>query len=100
MLESFFLSASHETATVYKSSFNMSMVFVSVLIAVFSAICAFEMVERLARSAKRRVKLSRVLGKRALKSFHPRLFNNRLFAGDPWSDKNGCSTRNHAATFC
>jgi type I restriction enzyme S subunit len=44
--------------------------------------------------AKRRAKLSRVLGKRALKSFHPRLFNDRFFAGDPWSDKNGCPTRN------
>ena len=50
--------------------------------------------------AKRRAKLSRVLGKRALKSFHPRLFNARLFAGEPWSDKNGCHTRNQAAAFC
>jgi hypothetical protein len=51
-------------------------------------------------SAKRRAKLSRVLGKRALKSFHPRLFNNRLFAGESWSDKNGCNCRNQTASFC
>jgi len=38
--------------------------------------------------AKRRTKLSRVLEKRALKSFHPRLFNVRFFAGESWSDKN------------
>ena len=50
--------------------------------------------------AKRRAKLSRVLGKRALKSFHPRLFNNRLFAGETWSDNNGCNCRNQTATFC
>jgi hypothetical protein len=50
--------------------------------------------------AKRRAKLSRVLGKRALKSFHPRLFNDRLFAGETWSDKNGCHTRNQATAFC
>ena len=29
--------------------------------------------------AKRRAKLSRFLGKRALKSFHPRLFNARIW---------------------
>jgi hypothetical protein len=34
---------------------------------------------------KKRAKFSRVLGKRALKSFHPRLFNVRFFAGDSWS---------------
>jgi hypothetical protein len=51
-------------------------------------------------SAKRRAKLSRVLGKRALKSFHPRLFNDRLFAGETWSDKNGCNCRNQTASFC
>ena len=55
---------------------------------------------RVTKSAKRRAKLSRVLGKRALKSFHPRLFNDRLFAGETWSDKNGCHTRNQAAAFC
>ena len=50
--------------------------------------------------AKRRAKLSRVLGKRALKSFHPRLFNDRLFAGESWSDKNGCNCRNQTTAFC
>jgi hypothetical protein len=50
--------------------------------------------------AKRRAKLSRVLGKRALKSFHPRLFNDRLFAGESWSDKNGYHCRNQTAAFC
>ncbi|MGB4336778.1 MAG: DUF6444 domain-containing protein, partial [Chromatiaceae bacterium] len=40
-------------------------------------------------AAKRRAKLSRVLGKRALKCFHPRSFNVRHFAGEPWSDQRG-----------
>jgi hypothetical protein len=35
-----------------------------------------------------------------LKSFHPRLFNDRLFAGDTWSDKNGCHTRNQTSALC
>jgi len=48
----------------------------------------------------RRAKLSRVLGKRALKSFHPRLFNARLFAGESWSDRRGRSSRNSAVAFC
>jgi hypothetical protein len=50
--------------------------------------------------AKQRAKLSRILGKKALKSFHPRLFNDRLFAGDTWSDKNGCHTRNQTSALC
>ncbi|WP_160167672.1 hypothetical protein [Methylomonas sp. MK1] len=53
-----------------------------------------------AKTAKRRAKLSRFLGKRALKSFHPRLFNDRLFAGETWSDKNGSHNRNQAIAFC
>jgi hypothetical protein len=36
---------------------------------------------------KKRAKLSKVLGIRALKSFHPRLFNDKFFAGEPWSWK-------------
>nr|WP_236953213.1 recombinase family protein [Methylomonas denitrificans] len=48
----------------------------------------------------RRAKLSKVLGKRALKSFHPRLFNDRLFAGESWSDRRGRSCRNSAVAFC
>jgi hypothetical protein len=52
------------------------------------------------KSAKQRAKLSRILGKKALKSFHPRLFNDRLFAGDTWSDKNGCPTRNQTSALC
>jgi len=39
--------------------------------------------------ANQRAKLSRVLGKKALKSFHPSLFNNRLFAGESWSVTHG-----------
>jgi len=56
--------------------------------------------KRMQQIAKRRAKLSRVLGKRALKSFHPRLFNDRLFAGESWSDKNGYNCRNQATAFC
>jgi hypothetical protein len=52
------------------------------------------------KRAKQRAKLSRILGKKALKSFHPRLFNDRLFAGDTWSDKNGCPTRNQTSALC
>ncbi|QSB03475.1 transposase [Methylomonas sp. EFPC1] len=48
--------------------------------------------------AKRRAKLSRVLGKRALKSFHPRLFNVRFFAGESWSVTNGRYCRNQTAS--
>jgi hypothetical protein len=47
---------------------------------------------------KRRAKLSRVLGKRALKSFHPRLFNVRFFAGESWSVTNGRYCRNQTAS--
>jgi hypothetical protein len=55
---------------------------------------------QLTNFAKQRAKLSRILGKKALKSFHPRLFNDRLFAGDTWSDKNGCHTRNQTSALC
>ncbi|WP_207906594.1 hypothetical protein [Methylomonas methanica] len=51
-------------------------------------------------TVNRRAKLSKVLGKRALKSFHPRLFNDRLFAGESWSDRRGRSCRNSAVAFC
>ncbi|MFZ2403965.1 MAG: DUF1207 domain-containing protein, partial [Methylobacter sp.] len=40
-------------------------------------------------AVKKRAKLSRVLGKRALKSFHPRLFNVRFLTGESWSVSNG-----------
>jgi len=50
--------------------------------------------------AKRREKLSRVLGKRALKSFHPRSFNARLLAGVTWSDQSGNHCRTAAPAFC
>jgi hypothetical protein len=33
-------------------------------------------------AVKKRAKLFRVLGKRALKSFHPRLFSDRFFTGE------------------
>jgi len=49
---------------------------------------------------KKRAKLSRVLGKRALKSFHPRLFNVRFFAGESWSVSNGRYCRNQTPSFC
>jgi type I restriction enzyme, R subunit len=51
-------------------------------------------------TGKKRAKLSKVLGKRALKSFHLRLFNDRLFAGEPWSDRNGCYCRDQTAFSC
>jgi hypothetical protein len=60
---------------------------------------AFDLFD-VAKTAKQRAKLSRILGKKALKSFHPRLFNDRLFAGDTWSDKNGCHTRNQTSALC
>lgn len=50
--------------------------------------------------AKRREKLSRVLGKRALKTFHPRSFNARLLAGVTWSDQSGTHCRTAAPAFC
>ena len=53
-----------------------------------------------ARRAKRREKLSRVLGKRALKTFHPRSFNARLLAGVTWSDQSGTHCRTAAPAFC
>ena len=46
---------------------------------------------------KKRAKLSRVLGKRALKSFHPRLFNIQFFTGESWSVKHECYSRNQTA---
>jgi hypothetical protein len=51
-------------------------------------------------AAKRREKLSRVLGKRALKTFHPRSFNARLLAGVTWSDQSGTHCRTAAPAFC
>jgi molybdopterin-guanine dinucleotide biosynthesis protein A len=54
----------------------------------------------LTNCAKRREKLSRVLGKRALKSFHPRSFNARLLAGVTWSDQSGTHCRTAAPAFC
>lgn len=50
--------------------------------------------------AKRRAKLSRVLGKRALKCFHPGSFNVRHFAGEPWSDQRGTYCRTTAPALC
>ena len=49
---------------------------------------------------KRRAKLTRALGKRSLKSDHPRLFNPRHFAGESWSVKNGYHCRNSKTAFC
>jgi hypothetical protein len=49
---------------------------------------------------KKRAKLSRVLGKRALKSFHPRLFNVRFFTGESWSVSNERYCRNQTAFSC
>jgi hypothetical protein len=50
--------------------------------------------------AKRREKLSRALGKRALKTCHPRSFNVRLLAGVTWSDQSGTHSRTAAPAFC
>jgi hypothetical protein len=41
------------------------------------------------KTGKKRAKLSRVLEKRALKSFHSRLFNVRFLTGESWSVSNG-----------
>ena len=49
---------------------------------------------------KKRAKLSRILGERALKSFHPRLFNDRFFTGESWSVSNGRYCRNQTAFSC
>jgi len=49
---------------------------------------------------KKRAKLSRVLGKRALKSFHSRLLNDRFFTGESWSVSNGRYCRNQTPSFC
>jgi putative ATP-dependent endonuclease of OLD family len=51
-------------------------------------------------TVNQRAKLTRILGKTALKSFHPRLFNNRLFAGESWSVAHGYYCRNQTASFC
>jgi hypothetical protein len=51
-------------------------------------------------SGKKRAKLSRVLGKRALKSFHSRLFNVRFLTGESWSVSNGRYCRNQTASSC
>ncbi len=40
-----------------------------------------------------RAKLTRVLGKTALKSFHPRLCNIRYFIGELWSVNHGYNCR-------
>jgi hypothetical protein len=48
---------------------------------------------------KKRAKLSRVLGKRALKSFHSRLFNVRFLTGESWSVSNGLETGNDSYRF-
>lgn len=48
----------------------------------------------------RHVKLTRILDKSALKSFHPELLNYRHFAGELWSDRDGYNCRNQKATFC
>ncbi len=49
---------------------------------------------------KKRAKLSRALGKRALKSFHPRLFNDRFLTGASWSVRNGPYCRTQTASSC
>jgi hypothetical protein len=43
-------------------------------------------------------KLSRILGKTALKTVHPRLFNRRFFTGVSWSVKNAKYCRNQTAS--
>lgn len=60
-----------------------------------------EIAEKLKQhGVNQRAKLSRVLGKTALKSCHSGLFNNRLFAGESWSVAHGYHRRNQKASFC
>lgn len=47
-----------------------------------------------------RAKLTRVLGKTALKSFHPRLCKIRYFVGEPWSVNDGYHCRSQKTTYC
>ena len=51
-------------------------------------------------TVNQRTKITRVLGKTALRSFHPSLLNYRSFAGEPWSDTDGYNCRNQKASFC
>ncbi len=48
----------------------------------------------------RHVKLTRILSKSALKSFHSELLNYRHFAGELWSDRDGYNCRDQKVSFC
>ncbi|TRW93119.1 MHYT domain-containing protein [Candidatus Methylobacter oryzae] len=58
MFDSFFLGSLPDIALTYNSSYNVPMVIVSVLIAIFSSFCSLEMVDRLARGEQRYLWLS------------------------------------------
>ncbi len=53
MINHFFLTTADGIYPTYTGSYDMTMVIISVLIAIFTSFCAFEMVERLARSTQR-----------------------------------------------
>ncbi|MFA5016076.1 MAG: PAS domain S-box protein [Methylobacter sp.] len=54
----FFLNSLNDTALAYSRSYDIPLVIISVLIAVFACFCALEMVERLARGEQRYLWLS------------------------------------------
>ncbi len=51
-------------------------------------------------NVNQRAKLTRALGKTALKSFHPRLFKIRPFVGEPWSVNHGYHRQSQKTTSC
>ncbi|MEQ1622810.1 MAG: EAL domain-containing protein [Methylococcales bacterium] len=53
MFNNFFLDSSDDIHQVYSNSYDIPVVIISVLIAIFASVCAFEMVERLSRYTQR-----------------------------------------------
>jgi len=58
LLDMFFLNSLNDMALAYSRSYDIPLVIISVLIAVFACFCALEMVERLARGEQRYLWLS------------------------------------------